>query len=311
VIVPKAPKLNVEEQATLSLSSRFTDKDWTRIPNTVRDSVGYFRKIEDDSAAWGKAVTMCDASAARVMAYVWNQSTRRETAKESWAGRKSYGLGAQRLLTMSVEIPGSHSCIRVAGVRMPPGVDDRIFSAWWVWSLQENGTFVCALAPYSGLGDCDATRRVDEAIACHQASKGNIHGVIRAFMKIKPLSTNVCRLEYVGQGNAGGVIPKMAMNMSVKSILGLAAQVRPRPSEASDKKSCGSGAPTISSLTLASLPPPPTPPQTLLAADGVDLHAASRRRGSRALRRRPFAPRLSRALARPAGGHRELPETAP
>ncbi|GMI42566.1 hypothetical protein TeGR_g11948 [Tetraparma gracilis] len=224
VIVPKAPKLNVEEQATLSLSSRFTDKDWTRIPNTVRDSVGYFRKIEDDSAAWGKAVTMCDASAARVMAYVWNQSTRRETAKESWAGRKSYGLGAQRLMRMSVEIPGSHSGIRVAGVRMPPGVDDRICSAWWVWSLQENGTFVCALAPYSGLGDCDATRRVDEAIACHQASKGNIHGVIRAFMKIKPLSTNVCRLEYVGQGNAGGVIPKMAMNMGVKSILSLAAQ---------------------------------------------------------------------------------------
>ena len=78
-----------EEEMNALIVSRAGDKNWKRIPNTVTESVSYFRKIESDSSAWGKATATVDASAASVFAARWCQSSYANTKSHTDLGEKA------------------------------------------------------------------------------------------------------------------------------------------------------------------------------------------------------------------------------
>ena len=87
-----------EEEMNALIVSRAGDKNWKRIPNTVTEPVSYFRKIESDSSAWGKATATVDASATSVFAARWCQSSYANTKIHTDLGEKaSYVYGCLRV----------------------------------------------------------------------------------------------------------------------------------------------------------------------------------------------------------------------
>ena len=72
------PALTATE--TEALDRPVLDADWRRIKGTIAERVEYFHRLGGGSgastgAAWGKATTVIDASAADVFSYVWNYNS--------------------------------------------------------------------------------------------------------------------------------------------------------------------------------------------------------------------------------------------
>jgi len=59
-----------------------SQKGWQRISHTVRESVACYKKVENSSSAWGKAVGTIDVAAPRVFADCW--------LLDSYANRRAY-----------------------------------------------------------------------------------------------------------------------------------------------------------------------------------------------------------------------------
>ena len=87
-----------------------------RIKGTIREPVSYFQKMESTGgAAWGKASTPIDASAARVFAEVW--------LLNSYSAKREYtDYYRSSTFRRAIEVPNSHSMIYVKLVPFGLGV---------------------------------------------------------------------------------------------------------------------------------------------------------------------------------------------
>jgi len=159
-----------EEEMNALIVSRAGDKNWKRIPNTVTKSVSYFRKIESDSSAWGKATATVDASAAGVFAARWCQSSYANSKSHTDLGEKAGYVccclragvppppsntrfarlcveGANSLRRVAFE-PHSRSMLLVFLVRLSSSlVSDRVFATWLTWREEKDKSIVIAFAP--------------------------------------------------------------------------------------------------------------------------------------------------------------------
>jgi hypothetical protein len=59
-----------------------------------------------------------------------------------------------------------------------------------------------------------------------KSNAGLVQGKLRGFYKIKPLSTNVCRVTFVAQGSMGGQVPDFAMSWGTKRTLGIVKRLQ-------------------------------------------------------------------------------------
>ena len=74
-----------------------------------------------------------------------------------------------------------------------------------------------ARLPHADYGVGPEREHIDDIF---KSNAGLVHGKLRGFYKIKPLSTNVCRVTFVAQGSMGGQVPDFAMSSGTKRTLG-------------------------------------------------------------------------------------------
>ena len=124
---------------------------WRRIPNTVCESVSYFKKAEGDASAWGKAVATVDTSAARALAYNWCMSSYERIESND----KFQGLGALRKV---IDEDSSHTLIFVNLVRLGGVLADRVFASTFSWRQEDDGSFLIAWAPVEEVGNATSSK---------------------------------------------------------------------------------------------------------------------------------------------------------
>ena len=118
-VQPSTPPILAFEDALVDRSTLYDSpllkQKFKRIPNTIRDDVSYFQKIESDSTAWGKAVVTVDAPAASVFARRWLQNSYENTMHHV----KMEGDDA---LQHVVHVPNSHSMLYATLIGLSRGV---------------------------------------------------------------------------------------------------------------------------------------------------------------------------------------------
>jgi len=180
---------------------------------TVRETVQYFQKIDSNVGAWGKTVMTVDASASTVFAERWCQN--------SYQQMKEYveDAGPDAIYHVT-HVPCSHSMFYVGLLRLPNPVSDRVFSTWFTWRKEADGSFVIAFAPLSDYNQSNSsTVEINNALSSDPSSANAVPGKLRGYWRIKPLAPSVCQLTYLLQAELGGSIPSALLNSRLKSSL--------------------------------------------------------------------------------------------
>ncbi|GMI35149.1 hypothetical protein TeGR_g2654, partial [Tetraparma gracilis] len=232
------------EAAVLNEALAFDEKPWRRIAGTVREPVEYFQAKATEGSAWGKAFTTVDASAISVVSWLWHfMSYERVDAHKRDMGDR---------MRMAVDVPNSHSMFQAAKVKIGPGIDDRIFGAYWTWRKEEDGSFSLVVAPVKAFqepGHPNLAARFEAFLDDHARATRSVRGSIIGSYRVVPLAENVCRVTLVFQGDVKGKIPVLARDWSVKSMLTILDIVRDR-FEREGK--------AVDAELRAALPPPPS-----------------------------------------------------
>ena len=124
---------------------------WRRIPNTVRESVSYFKRAEGDASVWGKAVATVDTSAARAFAYRWCLASYEHVEGHV----KSQGQGTLRKVIYEND---SHAMLFVVLVRVGGVLADRVLVTSFTWREEDDGSFLIAWAPVEEVSDAASSR---------------------------------------------------------------------------------------------------------------------------------------------------------
>jgi len=186
---------------------------WRRIPNTVRESVSYFKRAEGDTPAWGKAVAIVDTSAARALAYNWCLASYEHVEGHV----KKQGTGALREVIYE---SSSHTMLFVNLVRLGGVLAARVLSTSFSWREEDDGSFLVAWAPVEELSSPERVAQADEIIRSDAAAAQATRATTRGFLHFKALAPSVCQVTYVVQANIGGSIPKAVMASRTKGTLG-------------------------------------------------------------------------------------------
>ena len=186
---------------------------WRRIPNTVRESVSYFKRAEGDASAWGKAVATVDTSAACALACRWCI-----TSYEHVEGYvKDQGAGALRQV---IDEDHSHTMLLVHLFRLGGVFADRVFATTFSWREEDDGSFLVAWAPVKEYASRERVAQADEIISSDAAASQATRATTRGFLHFKALAPSICQVTYVVQANLGGSIPKAVMASRTKQTLG-------------------------------------------------------------------------------------------
>ena len=146
---------------------------WRRIPNTVHESVSYFKRAEGDASAWGKAVATVDTSAARALAYNWCLGVYGRV--ESNAGEQ-----APSDLRKVIHENDSRTMIFMNLFRLGGVLASRVFATTFSWREEDDGSFLIAWAPV-------------EEVSITPSSKAMITRPLPPmFTFVLPLLTHVC-----------------------------------------------------------------------------------------------------------------------
>ena len=230
------------------------------VQGTVLEPVEFYQKVESDAGAWGKAVATIDASAARVFAVRWCQSS--YYAKQIYA--EVEGPDTLRKVVQT----SSHSMLLVSLLHLPSPVSNRVFATWFTWRKEPDNALLIAFGPMEGYadqqedgervianimaeqkerrereGDTDKAYRQDtkdlELMMQQRAAKKEllqglndqikqdptassaIRGTVRGYWRIKPLGPSVCEVTYIIQAELGGSIPAALLNARIKRSLGV------------------------------------------------------------------------------------------
>ena len=189
------------------------DSGWRRIAGTVRESVGYWKKTENNDI-WGKSVANVDAPASHVFANFFCLDSYESTLNHV----KKEGKGAFRKVVM---IPESHSMLQTSVVRFGVSVSNRLFSAWFAWRAEPDGSYVIAFAPLEEYADTSRVQEMNTLVGRDPLATKAICGQLRGFWLFKPLAPTVCQMTYVIQVNLGGSLPKQLLAMRTKQTLGV------------------------------------------------------------------------------------------
>jgi len=186
---------------------------WKRIPNTVRESVSYFKRADGDASAWGKAVATVDTSAARALAYNWCGASYEHV--EGYI--KQQGAGALRKVIYEDD---SHTMLYVNFIRLGGVLASRIFATTFSWREEDDGSFFVAWAPVEEHSSPERVAQADELIRSDAAAAQATRATTRGFFRVNALAPSVCQVAYVVQANLGGSIPKAVTASRVKRTLG-------------------------------------------------------------------------------------------
>ena len=186
---------------------------WRRIPNTVRESVSYFKKAEGDTSVWGKAVATVDTSAARALAYRWCVASYENVESNV----KIHGPDALRKVIYEDD---SHTMLYVNLVRLGGVLASRVLATSFSWREEDDGSFLVAWAPVAEHSSSERVAQVDEIIRSDAAAAQATRATTRGFWHFKALAPSVCQVTYLIQVNLGGSIPKAVMASRVKRTLG-------------------------------------------------------------------------------------------
>jgi len=192
---------------------------WRRIPNTVRESVSYFKRAEGDASAWGKAVATVDTSAARAFAYNWCVTSYENVERFV----KKEGTSALRKLTDEED---SRTMLIVHLVRLGGVLADRIFASKFSWRKEDDGSFLIAWAPVEEDSSPERVAQADEFIRSDAAAAHATRATKRGFLHFKALAPSVCQVTYVVQSNLGGSIPKAVIASRTKRTLGYVQEMQ-------------------------------------------------------------------------------------
>ena len=168
----------------------------------------------------GKAVGDIDASAARVLAYLWHNMSYARTSDRD-----------PKLLTKAATIPGSCSKFQLLEVPIPVG-SNRVYACKWTWMREDDDSFTTALTSVQDLDDEDEAQEIMAAIESGKSSPKSVLGELRGCYRICPQAENVCRVTYVAQGNLGGwaegKIPAFVLRHVAKFTLDVVMRVQER-----------------------------------------------------------------------------------
>ena len=133
-----------------------------------------------------------------------------------------------RLLPLLTHVCGQlspHSKIMITAMKFPGSLDDRVFAAYWAWRVDSNSEVVMSFGDIANPADLAAANAIIEADP--RASR-SIRGATRGTWRLKPIAPNVCRATLIQQGSVGGIIPQWVLNMTLKSTLSFAGDIRVR-----------------------------------------------------------------------------------
>jgi len=250
--IPNSPPIQPHESDLIATSLLFdeqsTNNQFKRIKGTIASSVAYFQKLDSDSSAWGKAVAAVDASHTHVFSYLWNWHSYEHM--ESYITRE--GPDALR---KTIFVPDSRSILVANVVSFGLGVSTRVFSTWFAWRQEPDGSFIMAFAPmtdYNQSNRAGGKAAIMRAINDNAAAAEAIRGDVKGFWRIKPLAPegkrpafahtaalfvhtcgwlvvrpfahsclwpSVCQVTYVVQAKLGGSLPRSLLNTRIKSTL--------------------------------------------------------------------------------------------
>jgi len=186
---------------------------WRRIPNTVRESLSYFKRAEGDASTWGKAVATVDTPTARAFAYRWCLAS-----YEHDEGYTKYqGPGALRKVIYEDD---SHTMLFVNLVRFGGVLASRVFATSFSWREEDDGSFLIAWAPVEEHFPPERVAQADEIIKSDAAAALATRATTRGFFHFKALAPSVCKVTYVVQANLGGAIPQAVIAFKTKQTLG-------------------------------------------------------------------------------------------
>jgi len=186
---------------------------WKRVAGTVRESVSYFNKTENNDN-WAKAVANVDAPASLVFSYMFGMDSYRSALNHV----DKEGAGAFRKV---VYIPNSRSMFLLNLVRFGAAVSNRFFSTWFAWHKESDGSFTLAFTPLEDHDDKEQVAEMNAIVANDPLASAAIRGNLRGCWRFKPLAPTVCQITYVLQAQLGGSIPKQLLAMRTKHTLGV------------------------------------------------------------------------------------------
>jgi len=215
----KADDMDIERERNAVLRDMNMDAGsggWKRIPGTVRDTVSYFQKKENNDV-WGKAVATVDAPASTVFASMFCQ----DNYKSAYNHVKKEGKVTLRKV---VTVPNSRTVLVTAVVRLSPygvAVSNRVVCTLFSWRREPDDSFVIAFAPLDEYEDKERVKELNDVVANDALAANAIRAEARGFWIFKPLAPAVCEVTYFLQVKMGGSLPKQILAMRTKQTLGI------------------------------------------------------------------------------------------
>jgi hypothetical protein len=217
VILRNAPKIRLGELQSMdkiSAETDFQDEGWKRSSGTLHEPVEFFTKQMSGEASWGMGFAKIDASAKRVLAWLWNVMSYQRISQH----KSKYSS----LLRRVVDIPNSHSQIVIVVQKFTDSLDNRVFTTMWTWREDSDGSFTLIMSDSKDNRQFRAAREAaDEIIESDEAAAKAQAASMRGIYRIKPISSNVCRVSLAAQGQFGGSIPLFVANKLVKKNLSI------------------------------------------------------------------------------------------
>ena len=187
----------------------------------VLDSVEYFQKPGlAPWGSWGKAVATVDASAARVLSWLWLFNAHNRVQDHV---AKNGDLLRAEVLTESLRTK-----FGVGLIKFPGALDNRVFANLWTWAQEPDSSFVLALRSLEDYHD-QSSAAAKEVLSLLGSDPGAVvatRAFTRGFYRIMPIADRVCQVTLVQQANFGGLLPAIVMNKRLLSTMKTLARIQ-------------------------------------------------------------------------------------
>ena len=229
------PALTFLEKSMISNALEYNKKDygsspWKMLPGTGASFVPkYWRNVEGDPAAWGKAVGRVDISAEKLFAFLWltDLNCRVNDFHHSTGNlprKTTYNVNNTRSMLFSM------------GVKLPSPFSSRIIETWNCWDCQVDDygrkTFIYAFDSATSLPGSSVYSIFD-------STKGAVLAMSKGVYLIKELTPRICEYTMIQYGHANGMIPSWLVSAQLSGILGFVDTLRnefKRPPRETDKE---------------------------------------------------------------------------
>jgi len=204
-IMPNAKPPTQTETGLITKALTYPKLPFVRIPGSLRkdSSVEMFHILSSNESAYGKAVGIVDTSAEECLSWAYHICSFERMAENV--------ISNGNLLRAAKPIPDSRSIVFSAGIKMPTGVNNRVFHSWFAWdrvkNYNGNEALILAFAP---------TEQYDQTLLPSTPSFPNqsetIIGKSYGIFIFESLAPRVTRMAFIQQVNMGGSIPVFLLN---------------------------------------------------------------------------------------------------